>query len=131
MTTKKTGRKGTAQSVLDDVLVGPLPIKENFPDPFSPNYLRENIKIATIGHLFTEIPTKLLMPGEPKKYVVQDFLLDQTGFSGCSARMRLPFNANLNLYTGYRIMLLPKGYTGVNVSVPVDTIVHFGCELRR
>jgi len=128
MPSKKTTAKNTVQNTMYDL--SDLPMKANFPNPFAPQILSEAIKISRIGHTFTKIPDELLAPGEPSQYIVQNYLIDQTGFTG-AAKMRVPFRAKLNQYGQYRIQLLPKGYNGIRVNVPDGNIVYFSSQLLR
>src|SRR4026207_2460929 len=45
----------------------------------------ENIFFSMVGHTFG--PLYQPVPGGPQRYIVQDFLLDQTGASGADGKM--------------------------------------------
>jgi len=130
MATNKSSTKKKVQNNIDDLLFDQLPVKATFPNPFVPQILSEAIKISRIGHTFTRLPDIFLQPGQPTQYIVQDFLIDQTGFTG-AAKMRLPFSTNLNQYGKYRIHLLPKGFNGIRVNVPDGAAVYFSSQLMR
>lgn len=130
MASKKSSHGKSIQNNIDDLMIGDLPVKAVFPNPFAPQTLSEAVKISSIGHTFTKLSDIFQKPGVPPQYIVQDFLIDQTGFTG-AAKMRVPFNTNLNQYNKYRIHLLPKGFKGIRVNVPDGTIVYFSSELMR
>src|SRR4051812_15730460 len=59
----------------------------------------ENIFFSRVGHTFKQAPT---VPGAPKQFLVQDFLLDQTGASGADGKMSALKQFDLTTTTSYR-----------------------------
>jgi hypothetical protein len=62
----------------------------------------ENIVVTSIGHAFGPIPPAA--PG-PKRYFVQDFLLDQSQSTGGGAAMQDPVQFDLSAAYGYRFSI--------------------------
>ncbi|MFM9910184.1 MAG: hypothetical protein ACKVOW_12580 [Chitinophagaceae bacterium] len=58
-----------------------------------PQPIRETLIPCCIGHTFTKYPG---FPGEPVRYVIQDFLVDSSGISGGGAPMEPIIQVGLN-----------------------------------
>ena len=108
-----------------------IPMKKVFQNPLllPPAYKIEFIKLRRVGHTFTQLPH--LNPNLPKRYIVQDFILDQTGTSGGLCKMVDLISLNFNDYNGYRFSIIPKGYNGIKVAPPLNTTAYFGVGLGR
>lgn len=108
-----------------------MPMKKVFQNALllPPVYKIEFIKLRKVGHTFTKLPKQF--PHEAQRYIVADFILDQTGTSGCLGKMADLISFNLNNYNGYRFSIIPKGYSGIKVSPPINTSAFFLVDLQR
>jgi len=66
----------------------------------------ENVFFSAVGHTYG--PVAPSVPGAPQRYIVQDFLLDQTGTSGSDGKMDNLKSFDLTTTTRYRINVFPK-----------------------
>ena len=89
-----------------------------------PPSIVETVLFGRVGHTFRKHPHNAL---GSKGYLVQDFLLDQTGASGADGKM-----SNVNLFdltasTGYRFNVFPKNRAKrIKVEIPISAQVIMG-----
>ena len=68
----------------------------------------------------------------PQRYIVQDFLLDQTGASGADGKMAATTNVDLTTTTVYRFNIFPKDRSKrIKVVPPPSTQVFMGMDVGR
>lgn len=121
-----------ADSPLDSLGVdGFLHIKR-IPNPLfgPPPPIVETVFYSKVGHTFGPLPP--FHPGMPPMYVVQDFLLDQTGASGADGKMAGTTQFDLTTTTSYRFNLFPKDRSKrIKVVVPPSAQVFMGLDIGR
>src|SRR5262245_20820588 len=76
------------------------------PDPLfaPPPPIVETVFFSRVGHTFEKHP----QPFGPPLYLVQDFLLDQTGASGADGKMASQKAFDLTTAVSYRLNVFPK-----------------------
>lgn len=96
---------------------------------------QEEVCARHIGHTWGKLPG---LPGDPIKYFVQDFLLDQSGKAGPQvAKLAETAQFDLTLKTSYKYLVGPAvcwgGGGSVKVTIPQNNIggVHFSAYLGR
>jgi hypothetical protein len=90
----------------------------------------ETVFFSKVGHTFGPLPP--LFPPLPQKYIVQDFLLDQTGASGTDGKMAGTKTFDLTTATSYRFNVLPKGRSKrIKVAPPPGAQVFMGLDVGR
>jgi hypothetical protein len=88
----------------------------------------ETIFFSKVGHTFK----KVLQPFGPPLYVVQDFLLDQTGTSGADGKMGGLKSFDLTTALSYRVTVRPKDRRRrIKVLPPPTGPVFFGMDVGR
>jgi hypothetical protein len=100
-----------------DVLFGPAPS------------IVENVFFTEVGHTFG--PQPVTVPGSPQMYLVQDFLLDQTGASGTDGRMTNLKSFDLTTTTRYRFNVFPKDRAKRIKVAPPQGRAYFGFNIGR
>jgi len=95
-----------------------------------PPFIVENVFFSKVGHTFGQ--AQVLPPGPPPTFLVQDFLLDQTGASGADGKMSATKTFDLTTATSYRFNLFPKDRSKrIKVAPPPSTQVFIGLDLGR
>ncbi|HUQ18211.1 MAG TPA: hypothetical protein VM099_01250 [Gemmatimonadaceae bacterium] len=90
----------------------------------APNIV-ENVFFTKVGHSFGPEPSPT--PGMPQQYVVQDFLLDQTGASGSDGKMSNLKYLDLTTTTTYRFNVYPRDRSKrIKVMPPALARAYFG-----
>jgi len=89
----------------------------------------ENIFFTTVGHTFG--PLSPPIPGTPERYIVQDFLLDQTGTSGCDGKMDNLKSFDLTATTHYRVNVFPRDRAKRIKVAPPSGRATFGFNVGR
>jgi hypothetical protein len=96
---------------------------------------QEEICVRHIGHTWGKSPG---LPGDPIRYFVQDFLIDQSGLSGPQvAKLAETVQFDLTLKTNYKYLVGPAvcrgGGGSVKVTIPQNTVgkVYFSAYLGR
>lgn len=90
----------------------------------------ETVFFSKVGHTFG--PSPVPHPGMPPMYVVQDFLMDQTGASGADGKMAGTKQFDLTTSTSYRFNIFPKDRSKrIKVVPPPLTHVYMGLDCGR
>jgi len=94
-----------------------------------PPFIVETVFFSKVGHTFGAAPSS---PGLPPMYVVQDFLLDQTGASGADGKMSNTTLFDLTTATSFRFNLYPKDRAKrIKVVPPASGPVYMGFNVGR
>src|SRR5262245_18058250 len=105
---------------------------KRIPNPLfgPPPFIVETVFFSRVGHTFGPLPP--IHPGQPQMYIVQDFLLDQTGASGADGKMAAIKSFDLTTATSYRFNIFPKNRAKrINVVPPPSAQVFMGLNLGR
>jgi len=95
-----------------------------------PPFIVETVLFSKVGHTFG--PGLPALPGSPPSYVVQDFLLDQTGASGADGKMSSLKSFDLTTATSYRFNIFPKDRSKrIKVVPPASGQVFIGLNVGR
>lgn len=118
----------------DDDLIGDisrLHIREIRDILFAPApSIVDNVFFSSVGHTFGPKPSP--DPGMPQQYVVQDFLLDQTGVSGADGKMSTLKYFDLTTTTTYRFNVYPRDRAKrIRVVPPGSVRAYFGLNVGR
>jgi hypothetical protein len=87
----------------------------------------ETVVFSKVGHIFGLPPGS----GKPPPYLVGDFLLDQTGWSGCDGKMTIKKLFDLTKTTSYQFNIFPEGGREIVVDVPPFTNVFMELKVGR
>jgi hypothetical protein len=101
------------------------------PDPLfaPPPAIVETVFFSRVGHTFKQGPQ---IPGMDVLYVVQDFLLDQTGASGADGEMAASKAFDLTTAVSYRFNVWPKDRSKrIEVVPPTTGPVFFALDVGR
>ena len=131
-------------STSDSVSLNPQPIPPNelarrlrslgvIPLPGPPfDVITEEFDICCVGHNFFPLPSDVLHPSEPMRYVVQDYLLDQSRRTGAGAAMVERTQADFTASVGYAFQLRASCGKAFHVKPPVGVAaVSFVAYLGR
>src|SRR5262245_52073169 len=89
----------------------------------------ETVFFSKIGHTFGPASQ---WPGQPTQYVVQDFVLDQTGASHADGKMAATKAFDLTTTTRYRFNVYPKDRAKrIKVVPPSGETVFIGLDVGR
>ena len=105
---------------------------KRIPNPLfgPPPPIVETVFFSKVGHTFGPLPP--FHPNSPPMYIVQDFLLDQTGASGADGKMAGTTQFDLTTSTSYRFNLFPKDRSKrTKVVVPPGAQVFMGLNIGR
>jgi hypothetical protein len=92
-----------------------------------PPAIVETVRITRVGHTFGPLP-----PLVGSGYIVQDFLLDQTGASGTDGKMAATHAFDLTQSTSFRFNVLPSAQTRrIAVKPPIPKQVYIGFGVGR
>lgn len=98
----------------------------------APAEIIETIYFSRVGHTFKQVTGPPFPPGSPPRYLVQDFLLDQTGTSGADGKMRATKSFDLTTAVSYQFYVLPKNPNKrIKVVMPPSTRGFFSFEVGR
>jgi hypothetical protein len=87
----------------------------------------ETVFYSKVGHTFGQVAFV-----QPARYIVQDFLLDQTGASGADGKMATTTQFDLTTTTSYRFNVFPKDRSKrIKVVPPQSTQVFMGLDIGR
>jgi hypothetical protein len=89
----------------------------------------ENVFFTNVGHTFG--PLSPVIPGTPQRYIVQDFLLDQTGTSGADGKMDNLKSFDLTTSTAYRFNVFPRDRSKRIKVAPPEGRAYFGFNIGR
>jgi hypothetical protein len=90
-----------------------------------PPSIVENVYFSRIGHTFAPLQ------GSPGQYMVQDFLVDQTGASGADGKMDALKGFDLTTTTRYRLNVFPRDRTKRIKVIPSSGPVFMGLNMGR
>ena len=94
--------------------------------------ISEEFDVCCTGHNFFALPNDVLLPREPARYVVQDYLLDQSHLTGGGAAMVERTQADFTASTGYSFQLRASCGKAFHVKLPVGvTDISFVAYLGR
>lgn len=101
--------------------IASLPYIVRFPTDGKKRVLRkpcylEVVNTTRIGHVFAQLPSNPWDPGP--RYIVSDFILEQTGTSGCNGRMSSTANIDFNAHGCYGIIVQARDRRGQFVVCP-------------
>jgi hypothetical protein len=105
---------------------------KRMPNPLfgPPPSIVETVFFSKVGHTFGPMP--IIHPGQPQMYLVQDFLMDQTGASGADGKMAGTTQFDLTTSTSYRVNIFPKDRSKrIKVAPPASVQVHIGLDCWR